>query len=104
MAPNETVAKYKIGDEMHLVRNTKWKKSSDTVRTPYPDDIVVRFGLPQDVADQIMLDNSIPNTVDLDALQPAMEAGTAKARSKNMLCMSSLIPQPHIETKPFFMQ
>lgn len=65
------IANYKIGDEMHLVRNTAWKKSSDTVRTPYPDDIVVRFGLPQDVADQIMLDNSIPNTVDLDALQPA---------------------------------
>ncbi len=40
----------------------------------------------------------------LDALQAAMEAGTATARSKNMLCMSSLIPQPHIETKPYFMQ
>jgi peptide/nickel transport system substrate-binding protein len=65
------IEKYKIGDEMHLVRNLKWNQSSDTVRTPYPDDIVVRFGLPQDVADQIMLDNSIPNTVDLDALQPA---------------------------------
>ena len=65
------ITRYKIGDEMHLVRNTAWKKSSDTVRTPYPDDIVVRFGLSQDVADQIMLDDSIPNTVDLDALQPA---------------------------------
>ena len=64
------IAAYKQGDELHLVRNTAWKKSSDTVRTPYPDDIVVRFGLAQDVADQIMLDNSIPNTVDLDALQP----------------------------------
>lgn len=65
------IENYKIGDEMHLVRNAAWKKSSDIVRTPYPDDIVVRFGLSQDVADQIMLDNSIPNTVDLDALQPA---------------------------------
>ncbi len=65
------IASYKIGDEMNLVRNPAWKQSSDTVRTPYPDKITVRFGLPQDVADQIMLDNTNPNTVDLDALQPA---------------------------------
>ncbi len=65
------VSHYKQGDELDLVRNTKWKQSSDRVRTPYPDNIVVRFGLSQDVADQIMLDNSIPNTVDLDALNPA---------------------------------
>ncbi len=64
------IKSYKQGDELHLVRNAKWKKSSDLVRTPYPDDIVVRFGLSQDVADQIMLGDSIPNTVDLDALQP----------------------------------
>ncbi len=65
------IASYKQGDELHLVRNAAWKKSSDKVRTPYPDDIVVRFGLSQDVADQIMLDDSIPNTVALDALQTA---------------------------------
>jgi microcompartment protein CcmL/EutN len=40
----------------------------------------------------------------LDAVQAAMDAGTTKARSKNLLCMSSLIPQPHDETKPYFMQ
>jgi len=40
----------------------------------------------------------------LDAVQAAMEAGTAKARAKNLLCMATLIPQPHSETKPFFMQ
>jgi peptide/nickel transport system substrate-binding protein len=65
------IAAYKIGDEMHLVRNAKWSQKSDTVRTPYPDDIVVRFGLVENVRDQIMLDDSIPNTVDLDGLQPA---------------------------------
>jgi len=65
------IASYTIGDQMTLVRNTAWKKSSDRVRTPYPDQIVVRFGLSQDVVDQIMLSNSNPNTVDLDALQPA---------------------------------
>ena len=40
----------------------------------------------------------------LDAVEAAMEAGTAKARSKGLLCMSTLIPQPHQETKPYFMQ
>jgi peptide/nickel transport system substrate-binding protein len=65
------IASYKIGDELHLVRNSKWKKSSDSFRTPYPDDIVVRFGLAEDVRDQIMLENQIPNTVSLDALTPA---------------------------------
>jgi microcompartment protein CcmL/EutN len=40
----------------------------------------------------------------LDSVEAAMEAGTAKARSKGLLCMSTLIPQPHHETKPFFMQ
>jgi microcompartment protein CcmL/EutN len=40
----------------------------------------------------------------LDAVQAAMDAGTEKARIKNQLCMSTLIPQPHSETKPFFMQ
>jgi len=40
----------------------------------------------------------------LDAVQAAMEAGTAVARAKGQLCMSTLIPQPHNETKPFFLQ
>jgi peptide/nickel transport system substrate-binding protein len=65
------IASYKIGDQMELVRNDKWKKSSDAVRTPYPDNIVVRFGLAEDVRDAIMLEDQIPNTASLDALQPA---------------------------------
>ena len=62
---------YKIGDEMHLIRNAKWSQKSDPIRTPYPDDIVVRFGIDENVRDQIMLDDSIPNTVNLDGMQPA---------------------------------
>ena len=65
------IKSYKIGDEMVLVRNSAWKKSSDSFRTPYPDDIVVRFGLAEDVRDQIMLEDQIPNTVSLDSLTPA---------------------------------
>ncbi len=62
---------YKIGDEMSLIRNSKWSKASDTVRTPYPDNIVVRFGLAEEVRDRIILGDQIPNTINLDGLQPA---------------------------------
>ena len=40
----------------------------------------------------------------LSDVEAAMEAGTNKAKSKNLLCMSTIIPQPHSETKPHFMQ
>ena len=65
------IKSYKIGDQMHLIRNKKWAKSSDKIRTPYPDDIVVRFGLAEEVRDQIILNDQIPNTINLDGLQPA---------------------------------
>ncbi|MCK9423816.1 MAG: BMC domain-containing protein [Bacteroidales bacterium] len=39
----------------------------------------------------------------LDALEVALEAGTEKARSKELLCMATLIPQPHHEIKPYFL-
>lgn len=39
----------------------------------------------------------------LDEVQAAMEAGSAKAKANGQLCMETLIPQPHIEIKPFFM-
>ena len=78
------ISSYKIGDQLELERNTKWKKSSDTVRTPYPDNIVVRFGLSEDVRDQIMLEDQIPNTASLDSLQPAnLRAFFADPTKKN---------------------
>ena len=40
----------------------------------------------------------------LDAVQAAMESGTKTAKNKGQLCMSTIIPQPHHETKPYFMQ
>jgi microcompartment protein CcmL/EutN len=39
----------------------------------------------------------------LDAVQAAMNAGTAKARESGKFCMETIIPQPHIEIKPYFM-
>ena len=65
------IASYKIGDQLELVRNPNWSKASDSIRTPYPDNIVVRFGLAEDVRDAIMMEDQIPNTVNLDSLMPA---------------------------------
>ena len=39
----------------------------------------------------------------LDAVEAAMKAGIVNAKEKNMLCMHTIIPQPHSEIKPFFM-
>jgi len=39
----------------------------------------------------------------LENVQAAMSAGTAKAKAKEQLCMQTIIPQPHIEIKPFFL-
>jgi len=39
----------------------------------------------------------------LDAVEAAMEAGTEKARAKDLLFMETIIPQPNNEIKPFFM-
>ena len=46
-----------------LVRNSKWKKATDPVRTPYPDRVELRFGLDQQVRDQLMLNDSLPSAV-----------------------------------------
>jgi len=65
------IQKNVAGEEMVLVRNTKWSKASDPVRTPYPNDIVFKFGLNEDVRDDITMSDSIPNGVSLDSLQLA---------------------------------
>ncbi len=39
----------------------------------------------------------------LDEVETAMAAGTIKAKEKQLLCMETIIPQPHNEIKPFFM-
>lgn len=39
----------------------------------------------------------------LDAVEAAMSAGTTKAKSKGLLCMETILPQPHSEIIPFFM-
>ena len=57
--------------QLRLVRNTKWKKSSDPVRTPYPDEVIVQFGIDQQVRDELMLEDSIPNAMNFGSPLPA---------------------------------
>jgi microcompartment protein CcmL/EutN len=40
---------------------------------------------------------------DLHSVQAAMDAGTEKAKAKGLLCLDTIIAQPHKEIKPFFM-
>jgi peptide/nickel transport system substrate-binding protein len=51
---------------LKLVRNPKWSKASDPIRTPYPNSIVLNFGMDQEVMDQIIISNSIPGAMNFD--------------------------------------
>lgn len=52
--------------QLKMVRNKFWTKSSDPVRTPYPDEVVLMFGFDEEVIDQIMLEDAIPTAVNFD--------------------------------------
>jgi peptide/nickel transport system substrate-binding protein len=56
--------------QLRMVRNAKWNRSSDTVRTPYPDEVIIQFGLDEEVIDQIILEDSIPNAVNFGGPLP----------------------------------
>jgi peptide/nickel transport system substrate-binding protein len=64
------IEKYKAKDEMVLVRNENWSKDSDPIRQAYPDKVVVRFGLAEEVRDQLILSDSEPNAFSLDSVLP----------------------------------
>lgn len=65
---------YKIAEnsknQLRLVRNAKWKKSSDPVRTPYPAEVIIKFGLAEEVIDQYILNDTFPNAVNFDGPLP----------------------------------
>jgi len=83
------IEKYKAKDEMVLVRNTNWDKKSDPIRNAFPDRVVVRFGLAEEVRDQLVLNDSEKNSMSLDAVLPTNlptvfdDAGAPKAAFKD---------------------
>ncbi len=65
---------YKIKEnskaKLLLVRNPKWNQASDPIRTPYPDQVVIQFGMDQELMDQIILSDSLPNAMNFDGPLP----------------------------------
>jgi peptide/nickel transport system substrate-binding protein len=64
------IEKYKAKDEMVLVRNENWDQASDPIRKAHPDRIVVRFGMAEEVRDQLVLNDSDKNAMSLDTILP----------------------------------
>lgn len=56
--------------QLRMVRNSNWSKASDPVRTPYPDEVIIQFGLDEEVIDQIMLEDTIPTAVNFGGPLP----------------------------------
>ena len=63
------VASYKEKDSMQLVRNPNWDPATDNVRTNYPDKIIIKFGVSEDVRDQIFLKDTQKNAINFDGMQ-----------------------------------
>jgi peptide/nickel transport system substrate-binding protein len=56
--------------QLRMVRNSNWSKASDPVRTPYPDEVIIQFGLDEEVIDQIMLEDTIPTAMNFGGPLP----------------------------------
>jgi len=57
--------------QLKMVRNKYWSKASDAVRTPYPDEVVIQFGLDEEVIDQIILEDTIPTAMNFGGPLPS---------------------------------
>ena len=57
--------------QLRLIRNSNWSKASDPVRTPYPDEVIIQFGLDEEVIDQIMLEDTIPTAMNFGGPLPS---------------------------------
>ena len=60
----QSTGPYKIVEnsytQLKMVRNKYLSKASDPVRTPYPDEVVILYGMDEEVIDQLMLEDSLP--------------------------------------------
>ena len=60
------ISYFKAGDKLDLVRNKYWDKKTDAIRPAYPNEVILRFGISEDVRDQMFLKDSQPNAVNYD--------------------------------------
>ena len=56
--------------QLRMVRNDKWSKSSDQVRTPYPDEVIILFGLDEEIIDQMILEDQYPSAINFGGPLP----------------------------------
>jgi peptide/nickel transport system substrate-binding protein len=56
--------------QLRMVRNKYWSKATDGFRTPYPDEVIIQFGLDEEVIDQIMLGDTIPTAINFGGPLP----------------------------------
>jgi peptide/nickel transport system substrate-binding protein len=70
----QSTGPYKIVEnsdtQLKMVRNKYWSKASDPVRTPYPDEVVILYGMDEEVIDQLMLNDSLPNAINFGGPLP----------------------------------
>jgi peptide/nickel transport system substrate-binding protein len=70
----QSTGPYKIVEnsktQLKMVRNKYWSKASDSVRTPYPDEVVILYGLDEEVIDQLMLEDRLPSAINFGGPLP----------------------------------
>ena len=70
----QSTGPYKIVEnsdtQLKMVRNKYWSKASDPVRTPYPDEVVILYGMDEQVIDQLMLEDTIPTAINFGGPLP----------------------------------
>ena len=70
----QSTGPYKIVEnsdtQLKMVRNKYWSKASDPVRTPYPDEVVILYGMDEEVIDQLMLEDTIPTAINFGGPLP----------------------------------
>ena len=70
----QSTGPYKIVEnsdtQLKMVRNKYWSKASDPVRTPYPDEVVILYGMDEEVIDQLMLEDTIPTALNFGGPLP----------------------------------
>jgi len=70
----QSTGPYKIVEnsdtQLKMVRNKYWSKASDPVRTPYPDEVVILYGMDEEVIDQLMLEDTLPEAMNFGGPLP----------------------------------
>ncbi len=56
--------------QLRMIRNKNWSKATDSVRTPYPDEVIILYGLDEEVIDQMMLEDTLPSAINFGGPLP----------------------------------